>query len=96
MPASQTKEEVDPVNCPICGGKETAPILYGLPLFDEELKRKLRDHRIVLGGCLVSPFDPQYHCFSCRTDFFDPEDGENRERNEELKRKYENRERSTL
>ena len=58
MPASQTKEEVDPVNCPICGGKETAPILYGLPLFDEELKRKLRDHRIVLGGCLVSPFDP--------------------------------------
>ena len=84
------------MKCPICGGKETAPILYGLPLFDEEMERRIRDHEVYLGGCMVSPENPQIHCFSCGTNFFDPKDEKKRERNEALKREYENRERSGL
>ena len=82
------------MKCPICGGKETAPILYGMPVFDEELERRLRDRELVLGGCLVSPFNPQYHCFGCGENFFDPRDKEKRSRNDEVRKAHESRERS--
>ena len=60
------------MKCPRCGGKDTAPIMYGMPAFDDELERALADHKIVLGGCCISDADPKYHCFQCNKDFGTP------------------------
>ncbi len=55
--------------CPKCGSMKIAPILYGMPVFDEEMERKLKNQEIYLGGCCVSDNDPLYHCFECGKDF---------------------------
>ena len=53
------------MKCPRCGGEDTAPIMYGMPTFDDELEQAIADHKIVLGGCCISDADPKYHCFQC-------------------------------
>ena len=58
--------------CPKCGSREVAPILYGMPAFDEELERQLDNQELYLGGCKVSEVDPQYHCFGCGKDVGTP------------------------
>ena len=58
--------------CPRCGSKRVAPILYGLPMYDEEMVRKLRNEELFLGGCCVSQCDPQFHCFECGKDVGSP------------------------
>ena len=55
-----------PKHRPKCGLNKVVSILYGLPMFDEELERKLDAGEIVLGGCCVSGDDPTWHCVSCR------------------------------
>lgn len=55
--------------CPKCGSEKIAPILYGMPAFDEEMERQLNNQELYLGGCCVSDNDPQYHCFGCGKDF---------------------------
>ena len=84
------------MKCPICGGKKTAPILYGMPAYDEEMEKKIREQKIYLGGCLFAPVNPQYHCFSCEEDFYDPCDREKRELNEKIIKAHERRERSGI
>ena len=51
--------------CPYCGSRHTARILYGMPLMDEQMKRLLDEKIIVLGGCLMSDRNPDYHCNDC-------------------------------
>ncbi len=58
--------------CPKCGSRRVAPILYGMPAFDEELEQQLNDEKLYLGGCCVSECDPQYHCFECGKDVGSP------------------------
>lgn len=58
--------------CPKCGSDRVAPILYGLPVFDEDLKRKIESEEIYLGGCCVGNADPQFHCFACKKDIGTP------------------------
>ena len=58
--------------CPRCGSKDTAPIMYGLPCFDDELRRKLNNHEIALGGCCIDGGEPEYRCFCCHKDFGTP------------------------
>ncbi len=58
--------------CPKCGSKKIAPILYGMPVFDEEMQRKVNNQELYLGGCCVSDSDPQFHCFGCGKDFGKP------------------------
>ena len=60
------------MKCPKCGSKKLAPILYGMPAFDEEMKRKLDNQELVLGGCCISGDEPQYHCFGCGKDICTP------------------------
>jgi hypothetical protein len=55
--------------CPRCGSQRVAPILYGLPAFNERLNAALREKRIVLGGCLVGPDNPVFHCNACSTEW---------------------------
>ncbi len=58
--------------CSKCGSKRIAPILYGMPAFDEEMEQQLNNEQLYLGGCCVSAWDPKYHCFECGKDIGSP------------------------
>ena len=58
--------------CPRCGSTRLAPILYGYPLFDDELQKKLEEEKLALGGCCITGCDPKYHCFECDSDVGTP------------------------
>ena len=58
--------------CPKCGSQKIAPILYGMPAFDDEIEQKLNDQKLYLGGCCVSDADPLFHCFDCGKNFGQP------------------------
>ena len=58
--------------CPKCGSTRLAPILYGMPAFDEEMESKLNNEELYLGGCCITGRDPQYHCFACGKDVGTP------------------------
>ena len=51
--------------CPSCGGTDIAMILWGLPGMDLKLAKKVKDKKIVLGGCCVSNDDPELECNDC-------------------------------
>ena len=39
--------------CPKCGGTDIAMILYGLPQMSKDLEKKVKNKKIVFGGCCV-------------------------------------------
>jgi|TARA_B110000438_G_C15235971_1_gene403499 rubredoxin len=51
--------------CPKCGGTDIAMILWGLPQMSEDLEKKVKDKKIVFGGCCVSRGDPKLECNDC-------------------------------
>ena len=55
--------------CVKCGGHNTAEYLYGMPHMTEELEKNIADGKVKLGGCMVTDFDPKYHCNDCNQDF---------------------------
>lgn len=57
------------VKCVKCGSNNTAEYLYGMPLMDEALEKDLAEHKVVLGGCMVSELNPRYYCNECKNDF---------------------------
>ena len=57
------------IPCLACGAKGAARILYGLPLFSPELDALLDKGELVLGGCVISEDDPEWHCNSCGHDW---------------------------
>lgn len=57
------------IKCPQCGGSNVAEILWGLPVFNEELERKLDEGSIVLGGCCITGDDPEWRCNNCGCEF---------------------------
>ena len=63
------KESLGP-KCPYCGSRHTARIQYGMPLMDEQMQRLLDEKIIVLGGCLMSDRNPDYHCNDCGREFW--------------------------
>lgn len=58
--------------CPKCGSRHIAPILYGMPAFDEEIARQIKNRELVLGGCCISGREPRFHCFGCGRDVGTP------------------------
>lgn len=68
-PAEITVSE-KPDLCPVCGNSTVVPIMYGLPLFTEELNQAVAEGKLVLGGCVISDHDPQWKCTSCGALFF--------------------------
>ena len=54
-----------PDKCPECGSGKVASILYGLPIFDEDLERRLNAGEVILGGCCMRGDDPLRHCMEC-------------------------------
>lgn len=55
--------------CPHCGSEWIADILYGEPVFDDELSEALEKGRIHLGGCCIFRNSPKYHCNNCKKNF---------------------------
>ena len=53
------------MKCPKCGSRKVAPILYGMPAFDEDTVQQIQDKKLFLGGCIMSAANPRYHCFGC-------------------------------
>jgi len=73
-----TEEPHRPPACPQCGSSSIASIMYGYPAFGEELGRRLEAKEIVLGGCVITPGCPRWHCHDCGRRFgrYDPPEGE--------------------
>lgn len=51
--------------CPKCQSKNVARVLFGLPNYNEDLDRKLKNKEVVLGGCVLDVGAPDYHCNEC-------------------------------
>ena len=51
--------------CPKCGGTDIAMILYGLPSNELQKSKKVKEKKIVFGGCCVSSDDPKLECNDC-------------------------------
>lgn len=60
------------MKCPACGEANTARIMYGLPSFDQELGESLSTGEVVLGGCVLSPDNPKWHCNLCHHEWGQP------------------------
>ena len=59
-----------PRKCPVCGVASIANILYGMPVFNPQLERKLAEKKVILGGCVISDDDPSWGCTECESVFF--------------------------
>ena len=57
------------VQCPHCGSTDTARIVYGYPVYSDDLKEKLDQKKVHLGGCVIYDEDPDRHCNACEKDF---------------------------
>lgn len=57
------------LECPECGSKNIAEILWGMPALDEELERNLDEGRIVLGGCCITDENTDWRCNDCGCEF---------------------------
>ena len=42
-----------------------ARIMYGYPVFNDELRREIDEGHIALGGCVVTGNDPAQECHDC-------------------------------
>jgi len=51
--------------CPMCGGVDIAMILYGLPSDELLHSKKVKEKKIVFGGCCVSGNEPTLECNDC-------------------------------
>jgi len=58
--------DFEDVVCPKCGTKNVAKILFGRPIWCDELKEKIDSGEIVLGGCIVDKEYPVYECNQCQ------------------------------
>ena len=55
--------------CPRCGSRETVRIQYGMPAHSDRLAADLEAHRVVLGGCMIWPDQPDHSCSACGLEF---------------------------
>jgi len=62
-----------PIKCPVCGGKPVASILWGMPIFSDELQAMIDAGKVVLGGCCPGPAD--WQCTHCGQEFARRQDG---------------------
>ncbi len=58
-----------PKTCPKCGSAKVAAILYGLPVFNDDLERAIDAGEIALGGCCIMGDDPLWRCLECKHEF---------------------------
>ncbi len=57
----QARREAGP--CPFCGADAARPILYGMPLEEDDTRLQ---GRVVFAGCMIPPDPPAFSCGRCR------------------------------
>jgi hypothetical protein len=55
--------------CPACGAISISRILYGYPLFSQEIRAEIDAGRAELGGCFVGPDQADRRCRACGARF---------------------------
>lgn len=55
--------------CPKCKSWKVAPILYGMPAMDADLKRALAKQELYIGECTLPVDGPDYHCHGFGSNF---------------------------
>ncbi len=53
------------MNCPNCKKESIAEILWGYYADTDVLKEGLEKKEIVLGGCMITEYDPRWECNAC-------------------------------
>jgi DNA-directed RNA polymerase subunit RPC12/RpoP len=53
--------------CPACGSRDVVPVIHGMP--DDEAEAAARRGEVVLGGCMIWPEKPIWHCRACEREF---------------------------
>ena len=70
MKSNRIERAEKPQSCPECGKAPLATILYGMPAFDQELEREMKEGRVTLGGCCIGDDDPVWECTGCGLPIF--------------------------
>ena len=60
--------------CPACGHKPVASILWGLPAMTPELEEKLARGTWTLGGCCMEIPAAMWRCTACGADIYHERD----------------------
>ena len=60
------KSNENSLKCPVCN-EPLVKIVYGLPA--GETIEMAKQRKVFLGGCIVMPDNPKYHCYQCRKSF---------------------------
>jgi hypothetical protein len=61
-----------PTSCPRCQSRDVVTIVYGR--LAPEGQQRVRDGLIVSGGCMVDRENPDWHCKSCRYEWYEADD----------------------
>lgn len=61
--------------CPYCGSVDTARYVFGMPVMDDVAKRKLKEGKWFLAGCIIGDdySERKRRCNSCHKDFYTDE-----------------------
>lgn len=59
--------------CPFCGFKETAIIVFGMPVYSYWGKA-FEEGWAIAGGCITGDEDPEWYCPECNTAWLDKSD----------------------
>jgi hypothetical protein len=59
-----------PEKCPQCGSQQIATFLYGIQSYSEELMTEIKAGRVILGGCTITGYDPDWRCNDCKAEIF--------------------------
>lgn len=62
--------ESKPAVCPLCGSSDIADYVFGYPVMSFDPARRIDPKKIILGGCVLPNFPPEWRCTHCNTDFF--------------------------
>jgi hypothetical protein len=54
-----------PQKCYRCSNSVVGKILFGKPMFSDELELKIQKGEIVIGGCCLGTDDPVWQCKEC-------------------------------
>lgn len=61
----------EPRRCPRCESPKIASIIWGLVLLTPEEREELASGKIILGGCIVTGYDPSWRCAECGALIYD-------------------------
>ena len=61
--------DYETVVCTVCSSDNIAKIIYGKPIWNDEMEKKMDSGELTLGGCFMSKNNPIYTCNDCHARF---------------------------